>query len=99
MALLKVAVADLAASMVRVQLAVPEQAPLQPEKTEPLAGVGVRVTEAPLVTEAEQLAPQLIPAGLLVTVPLPVPALLKADTLLTVRAKLADVGALHDSLE
>jgi hypothetical protein len=32
-----------------------------------------------------QALPQLIPAGLLVTVPLPVPPLLNPDTMLTVR--------------
>ena len=47
--------------------------PLQPWKVEPLAGVAVRVTCVPLSKEAEQVAPQLIPVGLEVTVPLPVP--------------------------
>ena len=32
------------------------------------------VTAVPLAKLAEQIAPQLIPAGALVTVPLPVPA-------------------------
>src|SRR5207244_11658166 len=58
--------------------------PLQPVKAEPAAGLAVRVTAVPLAKLAEQVATQVIPAGLLVTVPLPVPALL------TVRAK---VGA------
>jgi hypothetical protein len=40
---------------------------------EPAAGVAVRVTAAPLVNAAEHVVPQEIPAGLLVTVPLPVP--------------------------
>lgn len=38
----------------------------------PLAGVAVRVTVLFNVNGATQVAPQLIPAGLLVTVPLPV---------------------------
>ena len=54
--------------------AAPEQAPLQPEKTLPAAAAAVRVTEALVVNVAEQVAPQLMPAGLLVTVPAPVPA-------------------------
>lgn len=48
----------------------------QPAKVEPLAMVAVRVTEAPLLNLAEQVEPQLIPVGLLVTVPEPEPALL-----------------------
>jgi hypothetical protein len=38
------------------------------------SGVAVKVTTAPPVNGAEQVAPQLILAGLLVTVPLPKPA-------------------------
>ena len=49
--------------------------PLQPAKVEPDAGVAVRVTTVPLLKFAEQVLPQLMPAGELVTVPLPVPAL------------------------
>ena len=46
--------------------------PLHPAKLLPEAGVAVRVT---VLKEAEQVVPQLIPDGLLVTIPLPVPAL------------------------
>ncbi|CDH44882.1 hypothetical protein BN874_20002 [Candidatus Contendobacter odensis Run_B_J11] len=46
-----------------------------PAKVEPLATVAVRVTVVPLLNLAEQVAPQLIPAGLVITVPEPVPAL------------------------
>ncbi len=49
--------------------------PDQPAKIEPGAGVAVSVTAVPLLRVAEQEPPQLIPAGLLLTVPLPVPAL------------------------
>ncbi|HEY3550370.1 MAG TPA: hypothetical protein VGK69_04895, partial [Gaiellaceae bacterium] len=55
---------------------VPVQAPDQPLKVEPAAGVAVRVTLVPEVKSCEQVEPQLIPAGLDVTVPLPEPALL-----------------------
>src|SRR5207244_4111949 len=79
----KVAVTVVAAETVTVQAPVPEQPPpLQPVKVEPAAALAVSVTPVPLGKLAEQVAPQLIPAGELVTVPLPVPALL------TVSAKL-----------
>ena len=67
--------------MVTLQAPVPVQLPLQPEKVEPAAGAAVKVTAVPLVKEAEQVAPQSMPAGALVTVPVPAPALV------TVRAK------------
>src|SRR2546428_5177401 len=59
--------------------------PLQPLKVEPAAGAAVSVTAVPLGKLAEQVAPQVMPAGELVTVPLPVPALL------TVSARLGGV--------
>src|SRR2546428_7881907 len=49
---------------------------------DPAAGAAVSLTPVPLVKLAAQVAPQVIPPGELVTVPLPVPALL------TVSAKL-----------
>jgi hypothetical protein len=56
---------------------VPEQPPpLQPVKAEPALGVAVSVTAVALAKAAEHVVPQVIPAGELVTVPLPVPALL-----------------------
>src|SRR6185436_18233283 len=69
----KVAVTARAALMVTLQAPVPVQAPLQPVKVEPVAGAAVRLTAAPLVNEAEQVAPQEMPAGVLVTVQVPVP--------------------------
>src|SRR5437667_1732229 len=71
----KVAVTVVAAERVTVQVPVPEQLPpLQPVKVEPAAGAAVSVTAVPLAKLAEQVAPQVMPAGALVTVPLPVPA-------------------------
>jgi dUTPase len=72
--MLKVAVTDCAALIVTVQLPVPVQAPLHPAKLEPAAGVSVRVTLAPLTKVALQVLGQLIPGGVLVTVPDPLPA-------------------------
>src|SRR5262245_63813875 len=55
-------------------------APLQPppvssRSTEPVAGVPVSMTDDPARKSDAQLAPQSIPAGALVTVPLPDPDL------------------------
>src|SRR5438034_6773068 len=73
----KVAVTVVAAETVITHDPVPvHPPPLQPLKVEPAAGVAVTVTAVPLGKLAEHVAPQVIPAGELVTVPLPVPALL-----------------------
>src|SRR5205807_9093238 len=71
----KVAMTARAALIVTLQVPVPVQLPLQPVKVAPAAGAGVRVTTVPVVRAVEQVAPQEIPAGVLVTVPLPAPAL------------------------
>ena len=62
----------LAALIVTVQVPVPEQPPpLQPVNVEPAAGVAVSVTTVPSSNDAAQVAPQVIPAGPLDTVPEP----------------------------
>jgi len=62
--------------MTVVQVPVPlHPPPLQPTKIEPAAAAAVSVTELFVGNEALQVFPQLMPAGLLVTVPAPVPAL------------------------
>jgi len=72
-----VAVTVVAALITTVQERLPAQPPpLQPVKVEPAAGVAVKVTAVPLANGAEHAAPQAMPAGLLVTVPAPAPALL-----------------------
>ena len=58
---------------VTLQAPEPEQAPPQPVNTEPAAGAAARLTTVPEPKLAEQVAPQLMPAGLLDTDPLPVP--------------------------
>jgi hypothetical protein len=75
-----VAVTLCAAVIVTAQVPVPEHpAPLQPPKMDPPSGVAVSVTTVPLANEAAHVAPQLIPAGLEVTVPVPAPVLLTAS--------------------
>jgi hypothetical protein len=78
---LNVAVTDMLAFMVSVQeegggkTVITGPQPLKPAKVEPAAAVAVRVTEVPARKLPEQFVPQSICAGLLVTVPLPVPVL------------------------
>ena len=65
-----------------VQLPVPLQAPLQPAKVLPLAAWAVRVTALVLAKLADALAQpaaQLKPLGLLVTIPVPLPALFRVS--------------------
>jgi hypothetical protein len=68
----KVAVIASAAFIVTVQPPLPVQAPLQLLKAQPLAGVGVKVTADPPVNVWLHVDGQLMPEGLLATVPLPV---------------------------
>jgi hypothetical protein len=68
-----VATTECAAFIVTTQAPVPVQSPDQPEKVEPSAGVGVRVTIVPSAKLALHIPGQEIPAGLLLTVPVPVP--------------------------
>jgi hypothetical protein len=70
----KVAVTDCALLRLTVQAPVPEHAPDHPENVLPDAGVAVSITVVPLLKLALQVCPQLIPAGELVTVPVPDPA-------------------------
>jgi hypothetical protein len=71
----KFALTDFAASMVTLQAPVPLQAPLQPANVEPESGAAVKLTTVPFAKLAEHVAPQEIPEGVLVTVPVPVPLL------------------------
>ena len=73
----KVAVRLFAAVIETVQTPVPVQAPLQPVKVEPALGVAVSVTLVLYANEDEQDEVQLMPVGLDVTVPEPVPFMVR----------------------
>ncbi len=70
---LNVAVTDRACVIDTVHEPVPEHAPDQPANELLLDADGVNVTLVPYANDAEHVDPQLIPDGLLETVPLPVP--------------------------
>ena len=94
-----VAVTVVAALSVTVQVPVPEQPPpLQPEKVEPAAGVAVKVMAVPLANDAAHVVPHEMPAGLLLTVPLPAPVLatvnVNVEANVTVRPAVAVFPAL-----
>src|SRR6185503_8569787 len=83
-----VAVTAVAALIVTVHVPVPVQPPpLQPENVDPVAGVAVKVMAVPLVNPVEQVAPQEMPAGALVTVPLPVPDFVTLSVRTTARSR------------
>jgi hypothetical protein len=65
----KVAVTSASPLIATWQSAVPEQAPPQPAKVAPAEGAAVSVTA--WLKEAEQVAPQSMPAGAEVTLPSP----------------------------
>ena len=74
--LLNVVVTAVSAFIVTEQLPVPLQPPPdQPAKVEFTPGEAVRVTTAPSLYSSVQSDPQFMPAGELVTVPVPVPSL------------------------
>src|SRR3989338_11716099 len=70
-----VAVAVMFALILSVQFPVPVHAPVHPVKVSPDAGVAVRVTDVPELSETEHVGPQLMVAPLPITVPEPVPDL------------------------
>ncbi|PYX86284.1 MAG: hypothetical protein DMG68_15890 [Acidobacteria bacterium] len=71
----RVAVTDTVEFTATVQVSVvPEQAPLHPAKPTPGPGATVSVTDVPLGKVALHVVPQLIPPGVLLTVPFPPPA-------------------------
>jgi len=72
---LKLAVTEAFAASVTLQLPVPVHAPDQPANAEVELGAADSVTAVPLAKLAVHVDPQLMPAGLLVIVPPPAPAL------------------------
>jgi hypothetical protein len=86
----KVAVTEISEVRFTWHVPVPLQPPPdQPAKVDPEAGVAVRVTWVPVANCAEQVVPQSIPAGLLVTVPLPLAAGVTVRMGLTAALKVA----------
>lgn len=74
MTTLKLAVTFLAASIDTVHVVdVPLHAPAQPPNVLLAPGVAASVTRVPVVNGAEHVEPQLMPAGLDVTAPVPLP--------------------------
>ena len=69
--MVNVAPTVVAAVMVKVHAFVPEQLPCQPVKKYPVPAVAVSAIFVPLVKFALQVPGQLIPSGLLTTVPEP----------------------------
>jgi hypothetical protein len=79
---LNVAVHDLLAPMSTVP-SKQSESPLQPANREPVEGTAVKETTVPDEYVSEQSLPQLIPPGLLVTLPLPLPSLPTAEVTAT----------------
>jgi len=70
-----VAVTSVSCRTEKIQSSIPEQGPAQPLKFESSSASALRVRFVPVEKIAEQVEPQSIPAGELVTVPLPGPDL------------------------
>lgn len=92
---LNVAVSDLDELIVTAHAPVPVHAPLQPVNVEPAVGVSVMVTTVPLAKFAVHVPGQLIPAGLLVTVPVPFPAGVTVSGKSNLKVAVTDSDALN----
>ena len=86
----KVADTFSAAIIVTVHVPTPlHPAPFHPEKIDPAAGAADSTTWVPCPKLAAQVAPQLIPDGLLVTMPAPVPPVVTDSMKLGIWLKVA----------
>lgn len=70
---------DVAAESVTLQGPVPVHAPDHPANNDPPLPVAVKLTPAPVLNMAVQVCPQLMPDGLLLIVPVPVPELITVN--------------------
>jgi hypothetical protein len=75
--------------IVTTQVPVPEHAPDQPMNFEPDFADTVSVTTAPATNACVQVDPHEIPAGVLLTCPLPVPALATVRSLVLAKVAVA----------
>lgn len=82
-------------AIVTVQPPVPLQAPPQPVNAEPEAGFAARLTTVLAEKPEEQVVPQIIPAGTLVTVPEPVPAWLTDNVYCGAKRAITAVSAVN----
>ena len=96
----KLAVTVVSAPNVTVHVDVPLQPPpFHPIKTEPWAAVAVSVTALPVANGAAQVVPQLMPDGLVVTTPAPVPAFETASTLAGMKVAVTAALAVPDTVQ
>lgn len=93
---MKLALTVSAALIETLQLPAPEQAPPQPVKPLPEPAVSVSVTEELSGKLAAQVPGQLIPAGLLVTVPVPATLAVKV-AVVAVEVKVAFTVSLDET--
>ena len=94
---MNVALTLLAALIFTTHLPVPEHAPDQPANFDPDVAAAVRVTTVPAVNACVHVAVQAIPAGVLVTFPLPVPALSTVRILVTANAAVTVRAAVSET--
>jgi hypothetical protein len=90
------------ASSVNRHVPVPVHRPDHPAKVAPASGAAVNTTAVPLGKPAVQLPGQSIPAGVLVTVPAPVPALVTVSWIgeaVAVKVAVTDVAALREMVQ